>query len=312
MSLDKVSPKSPFIVKANTWNRFIDMTNGGKQKESVKKTILKNKNEINFCNTTEDVLPMYAVMDMQGELIPGDFETYLDGALPEVPALQNSILPPTVKARVCILQQPLAHNEVGKAIYNGVAKVKIKKETGLDESLPMRVIKIDGDNTQMAVTNRETPDDLLFHNSDYTLGVVHLGKYLMNRPFFVGILDCVPDTIAGRVKVVVKDYYSGKVYHIVGALISTYRQLTVSPPRPRSTAVIAQFTYHTGGLDYCEFQPFYSTDLEGIVKYNDEQTLLNNTVLGRRSSKDRIAEYYQIYDVPSNSANLINLWGQIE
>lgn len=311
MSLTKVSPNDNFRFPASDYNSFIDMARH-KKSERNKKTIFTNKNIVQVINQSGIDLPVLSVMEYESNYNPFMDESTITYKIKK-PEISSNVsdgisqyMPKTNKKRICVLQEPILNNGIGKAQIFGITKVRLRAESGLDTNKPMRVIKVQDDSnplttpeehTYLRVTNKETSDDLIWWNVSAKLGVIHLGKFQLNEPPFIGIIDCVADT-GNTNKIVIKNYYTGKIYHIRGATTSTFRFLTMKPPRPRSVAVIAQYIYSVGGLDYVEIQPFYSSDMESVVKYDDAQTILNNTVLGRRSYKDVIA-YYDLF--PSDS-----------
>ena len=306
--MNKVSPKDPFKLSANTYNRWIELVGNKTQGSLNQKFVNQNRNIVQVINKSGIDLPIFSVVEYDSNYNPFMDEQQITYCISKVDVQDlvsdgvSQYLPHTFKKRVCILQEPIPINGVGKALIKGVAKVKIKKDGSIDVNKPMFVIKVKDDNdpdttpdehTYMKVTNKETPDELIAHDISYKFGVIHLGKFNLNPPPFVGILDCVADT-GNTNKVVVKNYYSGRIYHIRGTNANTFRFLTIKPPRPRSVAVLAQYIYEFGGLSYVEIQPLFSSDMESIVKYNDAQTILNATVLGRRSYKDVIA-YYDLF-----------------
>lgn len=301
MTLKKVTPNDVFKIPASTFNAFIDMTRGKKQLNQRSFVNYANNKVLDFVNNTNDPIPMFAVMDSfnmlyQEIIIPdgrqfGSNDLCVVGIKPQVTAIApQSYSLRDNEMRVCIVQEPLDPKQIGKCIIMGISKVRLKKEAGVDLAKPLFVTKIHNDNTKMAVTNSYSPDKLIWADSEYKFGIVQLGINALNQVPFVGILDCVPDTAPNTFKLIVKDYYSGRIYHTLNGSNTFYRSMTLIPPRPRSTAVIAQFAYTLAGLDYVEFRPFYDTQQTGIVKYNKTETILNDTVLGRRSSVDRIID----------------------
>lgn len=290
-----VAKNQKFGIKANDWNKILDMTNSHKNSVAAKYN-MPPRNMVQVVNRTGQDLPMFGVVEYDGyfrsDLSP---EEKLITYLVRKPVVGNTLTSSVLQQdshyqRICILQQPLQDLDVGNAIYTGVAKVKIKKQDDLDENKPMNVIKINNDATMMEVTNRITPDKLLWHNADFTLAVIQLNANLIFPAAFVGLLKIEPDTIANSFKIMVEDVYTKRKYHIQSdeLLLDTYRNLTKIPARPRSLGVMAYYTKTVNDEDYAQIQSFFSTDMEGIVNYNDEQTTLNSMVLGKRSQKDII------------------------
>lgn len=327
--IDHVSKHSKVDIKATDFNKILDMAEFEKNKLKKGKTVRKNNNAIvEVCNTTNEDLPMYAVVTLGALLFtPKDKQYFVGEELIfsiDKPTLQYSDSPTNSRFldlggylnKVCILQQPLKKKEIGKGIIKGVAKVKIKKETNaagtltiVDTTKKMFLLQINNDAEKMFITNKETANPLLWHNFDFSLGVTQLNTGNFPEPF-IGILDCIADTVT-TFKLIIKDYYSGRVFHAFeNNNFAYFRNLTMKPARPKSVSVIAKYYYTdpVTKLDYAEFRPFFGTHTEGIVKYDDLQTTLNSTVLGRRSYKDAIASWFNVNTDPAK--RLIASYGE--
>ena len=309
--IKSVHSHQKFCISAVDFNDIVDMTNARAADIKNKYSNLP-KNKVAVINYYSDFLPIYSILQYSSTSTnifnTEEMITFLAG---KASAIDATITYSSANGgRNCILDQPLAQYEVGLATVSGVAKVQLVKPAIVDMSKPVGVTpasESDGEDfsfTRMALTNNPTRDKLLWHNNDFTLGVIQLNCNTLYDQSFVGVLKVLPDnkideygTITSEMtayKIVVENVYSKRQYQVepddfdFGHFNRIYMNMDKIPARPKSLVVMGKFVRSAAGVDYASVQPFYATNLEGIVTYDDEQTTLNAMYIGKRSKKDAI------------------------
>ena len=129
--MEKVTPNQPFTPKADDWNAFIDAANYVKNREQQENVDTRDDEPFSGIvlvkNITNKTFPIFACLYLSDlSIFPesGNEDKYF--FQPIVFAASNSPDPEIPSnSKVCILQQPLKPDEIGKAMTVGVTHGKV-------------------------------------------------------------------------------------------------------------------------------------------------------------------------------------------
>lgn len=115
-------------LSSSVWNKMVDLSNSKKNINDI--NFEKNRGLILIKNTTDNVLPAFSVLQIDGTVTDQgslpidmkDVEIVFKGKVPEDDTIVN----------FCVTQEPLGQGEIGDAIVYGATKVHLTNDDEID------------------------------------------------------------------------------------------------------------------------------------------------------------------------------------
>lgn len=192
--LKKVNPKDPLEIPASTYNAFIDATRTFQQKKGFRNTANVHNTPYLIHNATGKRLPIYSVVMVTGialELPATADEDTVFNAFVGMPIVFKGEIPDKNSEffyKICITQEPLEIDGVGKGIVDGLSKCKIKVDdnSAIGVGINSYYLPIDQNTDELRLSAYGFIEDF-FHSTSEKVGIANLSRTAMPYFFNVGM-----------------------------------------------------------------------------------------------------------------------------